>query len=203
LPNLQCRQPRRRGFPISIPTTDPPLGTQIKGRRGTQWGAPVAQVRSVSAASPRSPKLEAAVLRLLQPRNRTDAMSRNSSLGRRDFGSIRPSRSNGRAPGRTNSARCCSNCRGTRSKLVERTGVQGFHLVTLSSASPDKAVVLRASNKWFEGFTLLLGRPIRLTSALNCISDVVRGRRYFSEGPVADSCGAIWLSIHAFRRSCD
>ena len=32
-----------------------------------------------------------------------------------------------------------------RPKLVERTGVQGFHLVTLFSVSADQAVVLRAS----------------------------------------------------------
>ena len=77
-----------------------------------------------------------------------------------------------------------------RSKVVERTGVQGFYLVTLHSASPDKAVVRAASIKGFEGFTLLLGRLIRLTSALNRISDVVRGRRHFSDGPQGDSCGA-------------
>src|SRR6516225_8909292 len=61
-------------FPHSIPTTAPRLGTQIKETKGRQLGAAVAQVRSVS---PRSPKLEEALLIRLLPRNKTDAMSRN------------------------------------------------------------------------------------------------------------------------------
>ena len=35
-----------------------------------------------------------------------------------------------------------------RSNASERTGVQGFHLVTLHSASLEKAVVRAASIKW-------------------------------------------------------
>ena len=59
-------------------------------------------------------------------------------------------RSNGRAPGYTKSLQrvVARTAQVARSKLVERTGVQGFHLVTLHSASLDKAVVGAASIKW-------------------------------------------------------
>jgi len=41
-----------------------------------------------------------------------------------------------------------------RSKLVERTGVQEFHLVTLQSASADQTVVRGRALNGFGGFTL-------------------------------------------------
>jgi hypothetical protein len=41
------------------------------------------------------------------------------------------------------------------------------------------------------------------TSGLPRTTDIVSARRHVSNVPVADSRGATWLSIHAFRRSCN
>jgi hypothetical protein len=105
--------------------------------------------------------------------------------------------SSGRAPGSTTLLQrvVARTAEVARSNVLKRTGVRGvLPCYPPSALWTKRSFALRVLNG-FEGFTLLLGRPIRLTSALNCISDVVRGRRYFSDGLVADSCDAIWLSI--------
>ena len=93
---------------------------------------------------------------------------------------VKVKRSNARALG-VASARYARTAEVARLNASERTGVQGFHLFTLHSASADKAVVRGASIKMYLRFS-----PCHGSGEKPDLSDITRRRHYFRFGPRGD-----------------